>query len=71
MAEKTYEDGLLRGRLDAVEHMQVNQNMRLESHSSRIGSLERAMWVVIGAIAAVQFFPLLAKFLTHLLKSST
>jgi hypothetical protein len=58
---KTYEDGIVEGRLAAVEHMQTGQNLRLDNHSQRISSLERAMWVVIGAIAALEFFPVIAK----------
>jgi hypothetical protein len=58
--EKTYEDGLVEGRLKAVENMQHGQNLRLDNHSIRISSLERAMWVVIGAIAALEFFPIAA-----------
>ena len=57
--EKTYEDGLVEGRLTAVEHMQTNQNLRLDNHGQRISALERAMWVVIGAIAALEFFPII------------
>ena len=64
--EKTYEDGIVKGRLDAIEHMQTGQNVRLDNHSSRISGLEKAMWVVIGAIAAIEFFPVLADFLRHL-----
>lgn len=60
---KTYEDGLVEGRLAAVEHMQSSQNLRLDNHSVRISSLERAMWVVIGAIAALEFFPVIANML--------
>jgi hypothetical protein len=56
--ERTYEDGVVQGRLSAVEHMQTGQNVRLDNHSTRISSLERAMWVVIGAIAALEFFPI-------------
>lgn len=59
--KKTYEDGLVEGRLAAVEHMQSSQNLRLDNHSTRISSLERAMWVVIGAIAALEFFPIVAQ----------
>lgn len=64
--EKTYEDGIVEGRLAAVEHMQQGQNLRLDNHSQRISALERAMWVVIGAIAAIEFFPILASFLKQL-----
>lgn len=61
MTDKTYEDGLVEGRLAAVEHMQSSQNVRLDNHGQRISSLERAMWVVIGAIAALEFFPIIGK----------
>lgn len=63
---KTYEDGLVEGRLAAVEHMQTGQNLRLDNHSQRISALERAMWVVIGAIAALEFFPVVASMITKL-----
>lgn len=62
MSEKTYEDGLVEGRLAAVEHMQTSQNMRLDNHAGRISALEKAMWLVIGAIAALEFFPIMASF---------
>jgi len=62
--KKTYEDGLIAGRMAAVEHMQTGQNLRLDNHSTRISALERAMWVVIGAIAALEFFPILGTALT-------
>ena len=65
--EKTYEDGIVEGRLSAVEHMQTGQNLRLDNHSQRISALERAMWVVIGAIAALEFFPVIANMLKQLM----
>jgi hypothetical protein len=64
---KTYEDGVVKGRLDAIEHMQTGQNLRLDNHAHRISSLERAMWVVIGAIAALEFFPILGQALQNML----
>ena len=64
--EKTYEDGVVEGRLAAVEHMQTGQNVRLDNHGARISALERAMWVVIGAIAALEFFPVIADALRKL-----
>ena len=67
MEEKTYEDGLVEGRLAAVEHMQSSQNLRLDNHSQRISALERAMWVVIGAIAALEFFPIIGALLKGLM----
>lgn len=65
--EKTYEDGVVEGRLAAVEHMQTGQNLRLDGHSHRILSLERAMWIVVGAIAAIEFFPVMALFVKSMM----
>jgi len=65
-SKKTYDDGVTAGRLAAVEHMQTGQNLRLDNHGTRISSLERAMWVVIGAIGAIEFFPVLANILSKM-----
>lgn len=58
-----YDQGLQDGRLAAIEAMQLQQNMRIDNHSNRISTIEKAMYIMIGLIAAVEFFPLLADFL--------
>lgn len=57
MGEKTYDDGLRDGRIEALEHMQGLQNDRLETHGRRLTTLERVAWVLMGVIGFLEFGP--------------
>ena len=53
----TYEDGLLHGRIDALERMQGEQKGRLDNHAGRIRILERLMWVWAGVLVFATVAP--------------
>ena len=59
MGDQTdYENGMRDGKIEALEAMQSLQNDRLDSHSLRLISLEKAGYILLGAIAASEFLPL-------------
>ena len=54
---KTYEDGLIEGRVESLEKMTMEHKGRLDNHANRLRILERAMWVFLGAVVLVQILP--------------
>lgn len=58
MAEKSYEQGLVEGRLSGVEKLLEDHHDRLNSHSMRLSRLEKVAYAVIGAFAILQAVPL-------------
>ncbi len=64
--EKTYEEGLRDGAINAVEATQGKHEMRLNSHSMRLAKIERFMYISIGALIILQAFPLIQQVLTSL-----
>jgi len=58
MSNKTYEDGLVEGKIKAIEDITAKQSVRLDSHSTRLTSLERMFWIAGGVIVAIQAIPL-------------
>lgn len=63
MKEKTYEDGLVEGKIEALEKMASTHTTRLDDHSGRLRILERAMWLVFGIAIVIQLWPAIASFL--------
>lgn len=61
---KTYEDGLLEGRLAALERMTIEHKGRLDNHATRLRAMERILWVLLGAYLLVQMYPALQNFIT-------
>jgi len=63
---KTYEDGkaegLVEGKLIAIEDMQVRQNTRLDGHNVRISALEKTSYSLIAIILFIEFAPQLKAF---------
>ena len=55
--EKNYRDGLIDGRLSAIESIQHEHKEQLKNHNHRLTSLEKAVWIFLGAVALVQFWP--------------
>jgi hypothetical protein len=60
---KTYEDGVLEGRVNAHEAMLTDHKGRLDNHADRLRIMERVLYIVIGAMALVEFAPKLQQFL--------
>lgn len=67
-SEKTYEDGLVDGRLKNLEDVTLKHSKRLDRHSKRIYSLERVAWVLLGGFALIKFLPALGYFVGFLNK---
>ena len=55
--DQTYEDGILEGRIQAIEAIVHRHDMRFVSHSDRLRLLERALWITLGIVIAIQFIP--------------
>ena len=66
MSSKTYEEGVkegkVEGKLEAIEDMQVRQNERLDGHNKRISNLERLGYILLGAVAIIEFLPHIQSF---------
>lgn len=62
MTEKSYEDGIVEGKIQALEAIAATHDKRLNSHSSRLRYVERAVWLMLGAYLLVQFLPTLRAF---------
>lgn len=56
---KTYEDGLVDGRLKNLEDVTLKHSQRFDSHSKRMRSLERVAWGLLGGFALIKFLPAL------------
>ncbi len=61
-APKTYEQGVIEGKIEAIEDMQIAQNMRLKDHSRRISAIERVVYALTGIIVFIEFTPELRNF---------
>jgi len=57
MPDKTYEDGLVEGRVMSLERMMVEHKGRLDNHSKRLSYLERAMWMLAGIVLFINAWP--------------
>jgi len=63
-ASPTYADGMRDGQIKAIEDMQSKQNLRMDSHSKRIGNLERVAWCLLGVVGFIQMGPVLQSWLS-------
>ena len=57
MVGKTYAEGVRDGQLAAIETVVGEHKYRLDSHSARIRSLEKIMWIMAGVLGVLQFMP--------------
>ena len=58
MTEKrTYEEGLIAGRLEKLQETVSRHAERLDSHSRRLAMLEKACWLLLGIGIAFEVLP--------------
>lgn len=60
-AKKTYEDGIIEGKIQALEETQAIHTSRLDSHSERLRHMERITWLILGGLAVLQALPIMSK----------
>ena len=60
--ERTYEEGLIEGRILGIEETIAKHGGMLESHDIRIRSQERIQWAIIGAVTLMQILPTIRDF---------
>jgi len=58
---KTYEDGLLDGKIQSHEDRLDAHSKRMDGHSARLRILERVAWAIMGTAVIIQFWPALNK----------
>lgn len=63
--EKTFEDGLLEGKIQAMEAMIANHGVRIAVVEKRLGVQEKLAYLLMGAIAFVTFAPSLQQLLAQ------
>ena len=63
-AEHSYEEGLIAGRMQAMERILEHHETKLREIDSRTRMMERVMWGVLGAIALIQVLPMFREILT-------
>jgi len=64
MSEETneaYKEGVRDGRIQSLEHRMNKSDSRHEAHENRFKYIERLMWMFIGAVGLVQFFPMIER----------
>jgi len=59
---KTYDDGLRDGKIQAIEDIEIRQNERLDNHGTRISNLEKALYGVMAIVVFIEFAPQLKAF---------
>ncbi len=57
MAERTYQEGLVDGKIEALEAMVAQHTNRMDNHSTRLQLLERSLWLTLGVVTAIEFLP--------------
>ena len=62
--EHSYEEGLIAGRMQAMERILEHHETKLREIDSRTRMMERVMWGVLGAIALIQVLPMFREILT-------
>lgn len=60
---KTYEDGIVEGRLQALERIAAEHKDRLDSQGTRLRVLERVVWASGGVVVFLQTWPTIAAML--------
>ena len=56
-AHHTFEDGLVEGKIQAIEAIVSRHDVRLNGHADRLHLLERALWLTLGVVIAIEFLP--------------
>ena len=54
---KTYEDGVLEGKLQAMESMIAMHAVRLKAVEAKASYLERVAWILLGGFLLIQVIP--------------
>jgi hypothetical protein len=57
-AEHSYEEGLIEGRMQAMERIMEHHEQKMREIDSRTRMMERVLWGVLGAIALMQLLPM-------------
>lgn len=60
MTNKTYQDGLIEGRLLSLENMVGGHADRMDAHAKRLQLLERVFWTGLGIISFFQLLPMVS-----------
>jgi len=60
---KTYEQGLIEGRIQHLEDRQAEDKSRLDANDERWKANDRIIYGILGAIALVQVVPVLREVL--------
>jgi len=63
--EEAHQRGRTEGQIEAIEKMQLQQNVRLDSHEKRLALQEKITWMLLGAIALIQILPFLQAIMGH------
>jgi hypothetical protein len=57
MVEQGYAAGKREGKIDALKDQQILHASRLDKHDTRIATLEKTAYIVMGAILLLEFAP--------------
>jgi|TARA_B110000858_G_C17649925_1_gene402161 hypothetical protein len=57
MADQGYDAGKREGKIDALKDQQILHASRLDKHDTRIATLEKTAYIVMGAILLLEFAP--------------
>jgi hypothetical protein len=57
VADRTYADGLIDGKIGALEATAANTTRRIDNHATRLRLLERALWITLGIVLSIEFLP--------------
>ena len=59
MAEQNYEDGVREGQISTIKATQLRHETRLDSHSKRLRTMERIIWLIVGGLIVLQALPVI------------
>lgn len=65
LQDPDYEAGLRDGRIEALNQVLQHHNERLDKHERRLILQERVTFGLLGAIALLEFLPILQKLLSN------
>jgi len=57
MVDQGYDAGKREGKIDALKDQQILHASRLDKHDTRIATLEKTAYIVMGAILLLEFAP--------------
>lgn len=60
---KTYEQGVIDGKILAIEETLGHHNKRLNDHSGRIRGVEKLQWMILGALVIIELLPNIVTFI--------